>query len=444
MKQSLAIIIAIALAVSGCNKYLDVKPKGIVIPENLNDYEAILNSQILNLTFPPALLYCTDEYYDEFDDINVTTAANAYYWRPGLDPSEKENPAVWGDLYKAIYHTNVIINNIGDVKDGTPAKINQIRAEALLIRAECYYYLLGIFARAYNTATAATDPGLPLVRSTNVTDKVPQRASVQEVLDTILNNIHDAIPHLPRHNINKYRATVYGAYGMLSRIYLYMGDYIRSAEFAEKALEAQHSWLRFYDYADVFEMPDTEISPEVIWMRAGSDYSVPTFMLLSDELRALYQPNDLRFEMLTGTNNKGLYWGGLIGSANFGITIAELYLNQAEALARAGDYTAAMDTLNKIRINRFAPGEYQPLTASSKEEALDIVLEERRRELAFLGLRWFDMKRLDREGRMPLVVRKDRTTLEIKARLEPGSKNYVFQIPARVQQFNPDMILNDR
>lgn len=299
MKQSLAVIVAIALTVSGCNKYLDVKPKGIVIPEKLTDYEAILNSQTLNLTFPPALLYCTDEYYDEFDDINVTTAANAYYWRPGLDPSEKENPAVWGDLYKSIYHTNVIINNIDKVTDGTKQKRDQVRAEALLIRAECYYYLMGIFAKAYNPATAATDLGVPLVTSTNVTDKVPPRSSVQEVMETILGDIHDAVPHLPTHNLNKYRPTVYGAYGMLSRIYLYMGDYEKSSEYAEKALEAQHAWVKFYDYVDVFEMPETELLPEVIWMRAGSDYSVPTFMLLSDELRVLYQPNDLRFTMLT-------------------------------------------------------------------------------------------------------------------------------------------------
>src|SRR5690606_35483975 len=101
-----------------------------------------------------------------------------------------------------------------------------------------------------------------------------------------------------------------------------------------------------------------------------------------------------------------------------------------------------MDIVNMVRQNRIKTAAYVDQTASSGEEALGLVLAERRRELAFSGLRWFDMKRLDREGRMPEVKRINPDTQEVYAVLTPGSANYTFEIPVRVQLFNPGMELN--
>jgi len=72
------------------------------------------------------------------------------------------------------------------------------------------------------------------------------------------------------------------------------------------------------------------------------------------------------------------------------------------------------------------------------------VLAERRRELAFGGLRWFDMKRLDREGRIPEVQRINVTTAEVEATLPPHSPKYTFEIPVRVLNFNPGMERNHK
>jgi len=92
-----------------------------------------------------------------------------------------------------------------------------------------------------------------------------------------------------------------------------------------------------------------------------------------------------------------------------------------------------------VRIKKAA---YQPLTASDGETALAIVLAERRRELVFGGLRWMDMKRLDKEGRMPELQRINRRTGEVLATLKPQGKAYTLQIPARVRKFNPNMDIN--
>lgn len=448
--RSINIAFALLLATagfSGCNKFLEVKPKGIVIPEKLSDYQLMLNSQQLTLTFPPALLYCTDDYYEEFDDLSTVPAANAYYWRPGIDQNEKENPAAWGDLYNSIYNANVIINNVMATTDGAPAARASTLAEALVIRADCYFMLLTLFAKAYNPETAANDPGLPLVHSTNVTDKAPPRSSVQTTLDTIVTNVTDAIASLPLTNLNRYRVTKYAAYSLLSRVYLYMQDYENTKKYTDLALTAPHSMLNYNDYEDPYSFPSTDQNPQVLWQRASMDYMIPSGMGLQRGLSALYQPGDLRLLLLSYTLNNApddYYYSAENGYCNFGTTFPEMYLTRAELLARNGQTGAAMNVINELRKYRFEPGAYTPLTATGKEDALKKVLEERRRELAFRGVRWMDMKRLDREGRMPLVERKVNSTGVIKATLEPGGKKYVFQIPARVLQFNPDMQLNDR
>ncbi|GAA0881862.1 hypothetical protein GCM10009120_04580 [Sphingobacterium siyangense subsp. cladoniae] len=58
-----------------------------------------------------------------------------------------------------------------------------------------------------------------------------------------------------------------------------------------------------------------------------------------------------------------------------------------------------MQLLNKLLLHRWKSGKFQVLTAKSDSEALDLILKERRKELLFRGVRWLDLKRLNKEGR---------------------------------------------
>lgn len=438
-------LLLLAGLISGCNEFLEVKPKGIIIPEKLADYEAMLFSQRVTLVFPPELLYPTDDFYDVYDEANRSTAANAYYWREGLDPTELVPPVIWGGYYSAIYHNNVIIRKAPDAIDGSSQQKDQLVAEAKVNRASAYFHLLTAFAKAYNAATAGSDPGVPLMVSIDVTEKTPPRATVQEVMDAIVNDVKEALPHLPTTNKTNYRVSRQGAYGLLARVYLYQGRFDEAGESAALALDGNHGLLNLNSYEAASAMPTQEISPETVWMQGGSSYSFPLFMLYSEGLKELFDPDDLRYALFASRNLRGIYYvPSGSGQANFGITVPELYLTQAEVLARNGHTQAAIDTLNSLRKMRIRATAYADVQAADDEEALQLVLDERRRELAFRGVRWMDMKRLDREGRMPDVVRTELTTGEILATLPAGGKAYTFQIPARVLQFNPDMELNDR
>ncbi len=87
-----------------------------------------------------------------------------------------------------------------------------------------------------------------------------------------------------------------------------------------------------------------------------------------------------------------------------------------------------MKDLNDLLITRWKSGTFIPLTASTKEEALNIILNERKKELLFRGLRWMDIKRLNEEGANISIVRKspDHTKTGV---LLPGSPRFAMQLP---------------
>jgi tetratricopeptide (TPR) repeat protein len=444
MKNRIFILmLSMAVSFTACDKYLDVKPKGLVVPEKLGDYEALLNAPTMVQTFPINLLDFTDDVFNKIDALNQSPTANGYFWRPMITINEKASPDIWGPLYRCIYNTNVIINGVPEVTDGTKEKRDEIIAEAKVIRANNYLELLTVFAKVYDPATAATDPGVPMVNSIDVTDKIPARSTLKATLDAIIGDVKAASEVLPATNVNRYRVTKYAAYGLLSRIYLYMGDFTNAALYTNKALEATHAILDYNSYANADLVPVYDLNPEVLWQRAAVS-GTPIFMIYSEDLNSHFNSSDIRYSFLTVTNNDGLGRSSFEGRYSFGIGFPEMYLTKAELLARNNQYNEAMDIVNMLRKKRINTADYADQTATSGEDALTKVFAERRRELAFSGLRWFDMKRLDREGRMPAIKRINKENNQVEATLDPHSDNYTFEIPVRVQMFNPGMELNHK
>ena len=423
----------------GCKKFLDVVPKGVVIPEKVEEFNLMLNSAPLTSSFPQQLLYASDDINTPYSKTDNNPDANAYFWSTQLNNSVEASPAVWGPLYRSIYNTNVIINKVMDARDGTEKKKKQILGEALTFRAAFYFDLATFYTKAYDKQTASTAPGIPLVTSTDVTEKTPPRASLQATFDTIVTNLKTAAEYLPVSNVSNARINKYAAYGLLSRVYLYMQDYTNAELYAGKALKGAHALVDYNDYV----VPLSEDNTDILWHRLPNDIAAIFYVTYSNELIDLYGDDDLRKELLA-VDYYGIgeyYWGGY-DYGSFGISFPEIYLTQAEALARSGKIGEAMDIVNLIRVKRIANYAYEPVEATSKEEALKIVLNERRLELPLRGTRWMDMKRLDAQGKMPVVERVDVFTAEVLEKLAPKSTHYTFEIPSRVLMFNPNMEKN--
>jgi len=166
-------------------------------------------------------------------------------------------------------------------------------------------------------------------------------------------------------------------------------------------------------------------------------------------LFALYdQATDLRFKNFF-TNFKfysfsidpnGYRFAGN-GDVNRGFSMGELYLIEAEAKVRDADVNGALTALNALRSKRYVAGT-PDVAESDPDKLLRIILEERRRETRFMGLRWYDLKRLNKDSRFQKTI--SHTLFGETYTLEPGDNRYVLAIPRNVIELNPLIEQNPR
>ena len=76
-----------------------------------------------------------------------------------------------------------------------------------------------------------------------------------------------------------------------------------------------------------------------------------------------------------------------------------MYLVLAESNVRLGNANAALSYLEKLLLYRYKTGKSLNLpNAIQPDQVLNRILIERRKELAFHGQRWGDIKRLNKQG----------------------------------------------
>lgn len=457
--------IALLFATVSCDDYLDIKPKGVVIPENCEDYEKLLNYAQLMKASESYPNYMTDDIYLDYEDM-LGLGMLAYV--PLENPKKNlftfssdifgdgETDGLWEYSYNRIYTYNVIIQNVMGSAEATEEHKRQVRAEALVGRAFEYLTLVNAYARHYDPATASEDPGVPLLLDEDINKTNLQRASVQEIYDQIEKDLDEAAASLPdKPSLNAFRASKPVGYGMKARMYLYMGDYQKALENAKLSLQSNSSLLDLKQYSVVnplmtigrTNVPDRGDNPENIYIRlAPYVYGLSMYVYCSDDLVSLYdKENDMRYKLFISRELFGMDFGREIWTpflyANLAMSTPEIYLIAAECEARIGSKENAMDYINTLRDHRIM--DNTPLSAATNDEALKIVLDERRKELPMLGCtRLIDLKRLNREPQFAKTV--EHTVNGTTYSLEPGDPKYILPIPPNIMRYNPDMQQNPR
>jgi hypothetical protein len=146
-----------------------------------------------------------------------------------------------------------------------------------------------------------------------------------------------------------------------------------------------------------------------------------------------YSDNDMRKIIFFRNNNDGTF--GFRGSYERGsslfssVATDEMYLIRAESFARQGNIKDAMDDLDTLLIKRLKTGTFEPFTAADQNDALKKILTERRKELLMRGLRWMDIKRLNKEGANISLMRTVNGNTYI---LPPNDKRFALPIPEDV------------
>jgi len=439
-----------SLVLSSCDKYLDIEPKGKQLLKTTDDYDLWLNSTTLTseTNADNLLNYMTD-------NIDLPTIGNppttlvelVYTWAPQFTTDVTSTTYLWGEHYQRISLFNTVLLGIDAAEGGTITKKKNLKAEALLGRAHSYFYLVNEYGKPYDPATAATDLAVPYVTSDNVSQKTPARSTVAEIYQHIINDINTAIPDLPVDNSNaRFRGSKAAAYSVLARVYLYMRNYPEAQRYAELALE--NTAAKMIDYTTPASFPTTTkvvSHPDVIYGRASLAAGLP----ITAELKSLFASNDARTTVLyynfaSSVRGATYFYAAAVTPAfqltNSGTSVQEMHLIAAEGAARADDLTTALTHLNEVRRNRYK-GTGVDFASTDQEEVFEEVMAERRRELPFHGLRWFDMRRLDKEGKM-LAVNRTNAQNEVIATLEPHSSKYTLEVPIQVLSYNPDMTQN--
>jgi tetratricopeptide (TPR) repeat protein len=121
--------------------------------------------------------------------------------------------------------------------------------------------------------------------------------------------------------------------------------------------------------------------------------------------------------------------------------LAEIYLNKAEALAKQGADQAALTNINILRSRANVP-EYTSTSLPVGKTVLDVVLDERRLELAFEGHRKFDLYRNGRtmDRRYPGTHLNNSNPFP---EVQPTSNVIVEFIPEQQILLQPSLIQND-
>jgi len=442
-----------------CDSFLDLQPKGIVIPRYYEDYEKLINyAQLLKASdsYPNFMtddVYLPDDGNVNFNDLEVPNR-NLYTFQAEIF-GDAETDGLWEYSYNRIYYYNTIIEGVMEVEDVTLDKKRSLRAEALVGRAFEYLTLVNAYANHYDKNTAATDPGVPLMLDKEINKSNLERATVQQVYDQILIDLDTAALYLPSKQKTAYRASKPVGLGMLAWMYLYMGEYNEALKYAKLSLAENSSLLDLKNYSVVdpdksigrINVPYGADNPENIYIRlAPWTFGFSGTAFGSDELVALYDhDNDMRFKLFFsnyawGVNYDHYLWLPYI-YANMAMSVPEVILIAAECEARVGSKDQAMLYLDQLLEYRIVG--YQPQTAATNQEALDKVLAERRKEMCMLGCtRVIDLKRLNREPRYAKTITHVANGQTFT--LEPNSPRYIFPIPPKVLSFNPNMQPNER
>lgn len=442
------IMVIVALLLNSCKKqndFLNAKPnQALAIPTTLEDMYLLVNNQnVFNRYYPGLGEASTDDivmdnslWLNDFDEDR-----KAYIWAQEIStPNEKNSD--WSSPYNMVYYANTILTYLPAIKitANQQTEYNLVEGSALFFRAMAFYNLVEHFAMPYDSTSATTDLGVPLPLKPDLTAKVG-RSTESQCYDQIIADLNSSVNLLPDVPASITLPSKAAVYGLFARIYLIMGKYGQSLNYATKSL-ALYSQLQDFNKLDPNAFPVyPNFSPEEMFHASLIGGESTSFQVQVDS--NLYQTfndvNDLRpsiffyyadapkieFNSQFDRNN----------AVSIPISTNEIYLTKAECEARLNNTAAAMADLNTLLVTRWKTGTFKPYNASSADDALKQILMERRKELVLTSLRWTDLRRLNKDSRFALTLYRSINGMSYS--LPPNDPRYTFPIPDIEIKLNP-------
>lgn len=382
------------------------------------------------------LVYAIDGYTNKYGE----------EWRWETQTTNTNIKAVYASLYQLIGRCNFLLEGAAKIEDATLDddydKLMQYKGEAHLARALAYAELVKLFCKDYDVTTAEKNLGVILVSSYSDAGEL-KRSTLKESYDFILKDLDLARELLDDEDkegnvyYNQYYFTKYTVEALYARVCLYMDDADGAIEHATNVIDSgqfalastteytysgspavnnyQYMWM--YDSSEEviwrigFKGPSSfggALGAEFLNFRNGKGYTpdyAPAKWIIDS-----YSSTDLRkaalFQTITTSHTHGLSWPLLIkyyGNRSFinsynlyhtcmpkVFRLSELYLIRAEAYAMNANYAKASADLTTLRKARYQ--NYGTATVNA-DTWLDVIAEERAKELYMEGFRLNDLKR---------------------------------------------------
>jgi hypothetical protein len=441
------LLLAAVLSIFSPSCQMDFEPSDMITPEKLiampeglqyiangnysmmKDVLVFNGIQNQNYSYMRQFFFLTDFASDDVVCGQVTTDPFYLSFTLQHTPSQENTSYFWYVSYKMISAANLVISlyERGELGELTAAQ-KQLVGENYFIRAFSHFILVNFFARPYSQ-----DPNGPgiIIRNSDQEPTEKARSTVQEVYDFVLADLRTSASLMtPSTMRGKGYGSVYAAYGLMSRAFLYMNEPDSVIHYTDLVINSGKFAITS-DYPNYFRNAPT--SDETIWCVIysvaddlkkfgsiasmyysdgnsgwGEEYASDTYRAMVEQ-----NPEDTRNSYIiplldeqgnivakTGTGIRIYYIskfsfqdGSPTLSSPVMLRISEMYLNRAEAYAIKGNTSAALADLDEIRKNRGLENKLFNGSVPANKTLLQTVLDERRLELAWEGQRIFDVYR---------------------------------------------------
>ena len=428
MKRIILILFVGLGLFSSCETWLDIKPENQQTADEFwqkkEEVEAVMGSAYSQFRNCLQTLMIWGELRGDVLSLG-TSASKDMLLVKELDIRPDNSLVKYDNIYKVISRCNSVIKFASKVSevDVTYVKplMNAHIAEAYWLRSLCYFYLV----RTFNNVPFVTEP----YQDDSNAFEIPTSTG-DSILQVVYKELmaHKAMipPSYTELWETKGRATEGSYNALLAEIALWQGKYdnvIKHCNDLDAQLlydtVARDDWYTIY-----YPGNSDEGIFELQWEKEQSNQlfkwtfftSTPALFSLSDEAREIMEEHeeiekeaDIRslggsytdINCLwkycgEGLEAKDKATGALKRTKHFDANwiiyrYADMILMKAEALIMKGDYPAAMLEIEKLRDR--AGFKIDLLAEETEQQMLELLFNERIRELAGEGKRWFDLLR---------------------------------------------------
>jgi hypothetical protein len=442
MKKIILILSGLFLGLStvSCDDFLDIEPQGKIIPKTVEDFRSVMASAYNKYPRHKSLTnFRTDEVRIIIDEesTNFLGVKDTYTYQD-VNPSTDAKSYGYLQFYEAIFYASqTIISGSQTMQVGNEKE--QLIGEAYGLRALAYFDLTNLYVKLYDKNTAATDLAIVLQNEIDIENQNP-RSTMAEVYAQIHSDIDNAKKHL-KVTLNEegknYRFSLAAIYALEAKVNLYQKDYEAALVSVEKALTYKNQ-LQDLNKDTKTSVASFKSVESILALEEGLEYSLQTTAFVSDELYNIYdRENDLRFTTSFEKVREG-YISKKTGTGEMksSFRTSELYMIKAEALGHLNRLAEAKSAIEKLIVSRYKPEAaakvLQKLSGLDQKGFITFILDERNKEFALEGHRWYDLRRLNQKQ---IVHKFGNDTFT----LSENDLRYTLPFPKEARENNPNL-----